>query len=159
MPKRLQIADDAHDWTASVSGHDITLVPGDGPLTVVRVDERLTVERASDGTSLAGEAVAAGDVVWVTVRGEVFAFTVSQGAKRQRSATKDHDAFTPPMSATVVRIAVKPGDAVRDGDVLIALEAMKMELPIRAPRDGVVKSVNCQPGELVQPGQVLLDLE
>ena len=44
-------------------------------------------------------------------------------------------------------------------DVLIALEAMKMELPIRAPRDGVVKAVHCQPGELVQPGQVLLDLE
>jgi biotin carboxyl carrier protein len=97
--------------------------------------------------------------VWVTVAGEVFAFTVTHGARRERSATRDHDAFTPPMSATVVRIAVKPGDAVRDGDVLIALEAMKMELPIRAPRDGVVRAVRCQPGDLVQPGDVLLDLE
>jgi biotin carboxyl carrier protein len=58
-----------------------------------------------------------------------------------------------------VRIAVKPGDAVKDGDVLIALEAMKMELPIRAPRDGVVRAVHCQPGDMVQPGQVLLDLD
>ena len=157
MPKQLQISDGATDWTASVSGHDIALTPGDGPLTVVRADGRLRVE--GSGEPILGDAVAAGDVVWVAVRGEAFSFTVTHGAKRQRSATRDHDAFTPPMSATVVRIAVKPGDAVRDGDVLIALEAMKMELPIRAPRDGVVKAVHCQPGELVQPGQVLLDLE
>jgi acetyl/propionyl-CoA carboxylase alpha subunit len=157
MPKRLKISSGADDWTAEVSGHRIALTPGEGPLAVTRVDDRLRVD--GFGGPLAGDAIAAGDVVWVTVSGEVFTFTVSQGVKRLRSATRDHDAFTPPMSATVVRIAVKPGDTVRDGDVLIALEAMKMELPIRAPRDGVVRAVNCQPGELVQPGQVLLDLD
>ena len=73
-----------------------------------------------------------------------------RGARAPARAT--HDALTPPMSATVVRIAVKPGDAVRHGDVLIALEAMKMELPIRAPRDGVVAPIHCHEGELVQPG-------
>jgi 3-methylcrotonyl-CoA carboxylase alpha subunit len=61
------------------------------------------------------------------------------------------------MSATVVRILVKPGDSVSNGDVLIALEAMKMELPIRAPRDGVVKAIHCQAGDLVQPGQQLIE--
>ena len=65
----------------------------------------------------------------------------------------------PPMPATVVRIAVKPGDAVRAGDVLIALEAMKMELPIRAPRDGIVAAVHCQEGELVQPGVSLVEIK
>ncbi len=157
MPKRLQITGGALDWTAEVSGHRITLVPGEGTLSVTRVDDRLLVEGCD--APLVGDAVAAGDDVWVTVGGEVFTFTVTHGAKRVRSATQDHDAFTPPMSATVVRIAVKPGDAVRDGDVLIALEAMKMELPIRAPRDGVVRAVHCQPGDMVQPGQVLLDLD
>jgi 3-methylcrotonyl-CoA carboxylase alpha subunit len=63
------------------------------------------------------------------------------------------------MAATVVRIAVTPGDRVEDGDVLIALEAMKMELPIRAPRAGIVRAVHCREGELVQPGQVLIDFE
>jgi 3-methylcrotonyl-CoA carboxylase alpha subunit len=63
------------------------------------------------------------------------------------------------MPATVVRIAVKPGDAVENGDVLIALEAMKMELPIRAPRDGVVLAVHCREGELVRPDQELLEFE
>jgi urea carboxylase len=39
------------------------------------------------------------------------------------------------------------------------LEAMKMELPIKAPRDGRVTAVHCKPGELVQPGVPLLELE
>jgi acetyl-CoA/propionyl-CoA carboxylase biotin carboxyl carrier protein len=101
----------------------------------------------------------AGDVVWVTIDGEVFSFTVTHGAARARAGASDQDAFTPPMSATVVRIAVKVGDSIMDGDVLIALEAMKMELPIRAPRDGVVQAIHCKEGELVQPGHVLLELK
>jgi len=156
MPKRLQIASGARDWTADVAGNRITLAPGDLTLTVALDGERLRVEGPDAPAS--GSAVMAGDIVWVTVDGEVFAFRVAHGARRSRSATRDHDAFTPPMSATVVRIAVSPGDDVRDGDVLIALEAMKMELSIRAPRDGVVRAVHCTAGDLVQPGDVLLDL-
>jgi 3-methylcrotonyl-CoA carboxylase alpha subunit len=38
------------------------------------------------------------------------------------------------------------------------LEAMKMELPIKAPRDGIVKAIGCRVGELVQPETVLVDL-
>jgi 3-methylcrotonyl-CoA carboxylase alpha subunit len=38
------------------------------------------------------------------------------------------------------------------------LEAMKMELPIRAPREGIIAAVHCEPGELVQPGVALVDL-
>ena len=62
------------------------------------------------------------------------------------------------MPATVVRIAVKNGDAVKQGDVLVALEAMMMEMPIRAPRDGVVAAIDCREGELVQPGVPLIQI-
>ena len=55
------------------------------------------------------------------------------------------------MPATVVAIKVAPGDSVKQGDILIVLEAMKMELPVRAPGDGRVKAIHCRPGELVQP--------
>ena len=41
----------------------------------------------------------------------------------------------------------------------MVLEAMKMELPVRSPRDGVVKVIGCAVGELVQPGTTLLQLE
>jgi len=157
MPKRLNLTSGETDFTLNVSGATIVVAPGDVTLTVARVDDRLRAESAAGAWT--GDAVVAGDTVWVTVAGEVFSFTVTHGATRSRSGASQQDAFTPPMSATVVRIAVKPGDAVKDGDVLIALEAMKMELPIRAPRDGVVRAVNCKQGELVQPGDVLLELE
>ena len=62
------------------------------------------------------------------------------------------------MPATVIEIKVAPGDAVKRGDILIVLEAMKMELPVRAPGDGTVKAIHCRPGDLVQPDTSLIDL-
>ena len=80
----------------------------------------------------------------------------SAGRTRRRTAS---DELSAPMPATVVKIMIEPGTAVKKGDALLMLEAMKMELPIRAPRDGVVRTINCRPGELVQPGVHLLELE
>ena len=64
-----------------------------------------------------------------------------------------------PMPATVVSINASKGQSVNEGDTVIVLEAMKMELPIKAPRRGVVKAVHCAKGDLVQPGLVLLEIE
>ena len=63
------------------------------------------------------------------------------------------------MSATVVRIEVQPGAHVEPGDTLVVLEAMKMELPIRAPRAATVRAIHCIEGELVQPGTMLVELD
>ena len=70
-----------------------------------------------------------------------------------------HQQLTSPMPATVIKVLVAPGQAVRHGDTLVIVEAMKMELPIRAPGDGTVKAVNCREGELVQPDRALVELE
>jgi biotin carboxyl carrier protein len=64
-----------------------------------------------------------------------------------------------PMPATVVSINTAVGQTVSEGDTVIVLEAMKMELPIKAPRAGLVKAIHCAKGELVQPGINLLELE
>jgi len=63
-----------------------------------------------------------------------------------------------PMPATVIEILVETGQDVRQGDVLLKLEAMKMELPLRAPHDGRVVAVKCRPGDLVQPGTLLVEI-
>src|SRR5580765_6541833 len=84
---------------------------------------------------------------------------------RERPATRKPDgrsastggAVTAPMPATVLRINVKPGDAVKKGDVLVLLEAMKMELPVRATDAGVVAAIRCREGELVDADAVLLE--
>jgi biotin carboxyl carrier protein len=62
------------------------------------------------------------------------------------------------MPARVIRILVQPDSAVKKGDTLIVLEAMKMELPIRAPADGAVAAIHCRDGELVQADAVLIEI-
>jgi biotin carboxyl carrier protein len=63
------------------------------------------------------------------------------------------------MSATVVRMIAEVGSAVAEGDILLVVEAMKMEMPLRAPRAAVVRAVHCHEGELVQPTSILVELE
>lgn len=101
--------------------------------------------------------VSAGDRVWVFHDGSVF--EIPTGAEHgSRHAAHAHGSLTAPMPATVVAVNVKPGDRVHKGDVLILLEAMKMELPVRSPGDGTVAAVHCRAGELVQPNVSLIDL-
>jgi biotin carboxyl carrier protein len=64
-----------------------------------------------------------------------------------------------PMPATVIKVLVAPGDHVTKGDVVVLLEAMKMELPIRALSDGTVTAVHCRDGELVRADQVLVETQ
>jgi len=63
------------------------------------------------------------------------------------------------MPATVRRINVSPGDRVERGATLIVLEAMKMELPVRAEAAAMVEAINCREGDLVQPGAALIELD
>ncbi|WIJ44247.1 acetyl/propionyl/methylcrotonyl-CoA carboxylase subunit alpha [Curtobacterium citreum] len=82
--------------------------------------------------------------------------------KRRSSAVRgglaSSGSVTSPMQATVVKLAVSEGDTVVKGDLLVVLEAMKMEQPVQAPRDGVVKGLNAPVGQTVSSGHVLLEL-
>jgi biotin carboxyl carrier protein len=64
-----------------------------------------------------------------------------------------------PMPATIIKVIAMPGMAFKRGDTLVVVEAMKMELPIAAEHDGIVKAVHCREGDLVQAGQPLIELE
>jgi len=63
---------------------------------------------------------------------------------------------TSPMQATVVKLAVEEGQQVVKGDLVLVLEAMKMEQPVAAHRDGVVSGISAVVGETVSSGHVLL---
>jgi acetyl/propionyl-CoA carboxylase alpha subunit len=142
---------------------------GDYHATIER-DGRVTI----DGTSLTATPLApgefrigetghawvcaAGDTRWVFLDGEVFEIEVHVEGRRRRPVSA-HASLSAPMPATVVRVEVAPGTAVRHGDTLVILEAMKMELPIRATADGTVTAVHCKAGDLVQPGVPLIAIE
>ena len=113
----------------------------------------------TEGDTQTRVAVAtSGNATWVFVDGHVWQIE-SAGGERARKKSGGDKTVMSPMPATVVAINTEPGKTVAEGDTLIVLEAMKMELPIRAPRSGIVKAVHCAKGELVQPGVNLLEIE
>lgn len=63
-----------------------------------------------------------------------------------------------PLSGSILEIKVKPGERVKFGQVLLTLEALKMENEIVAPQDGTVKEFFVQKGSMVNVGDVLLSL-
>lgn len=98
------------------------------------------------------------DATWVFVDGHTARIEKDAGHATRRTRKRDAGVMSP-MPATVVAINAIPGQAVTEGETLIVLEAMKMELPIKAPRSGIVKAVNCAKGDLVQPGINLLEFD
>jgi acetyl/propionyl-CoA carboxylase alpha subunit len=138
---------------------------------VTRVTPGPTFAHATAGKPAAGElivqdgdrvqrlfAVAAGETIWVFHDGVVHEIA-AEGSDARRRGAHAQGTLTAPMPATVIEIKVAAGDAVKRGDILIVLEAMKMELPVRAPGDGRVKAIHCRPGDLVQPETSLIELE
>jgi len=74
------------------------------------------------------------------------------------SAAASGDAVKSPMQATVVKLAVEAGQQVVKGDLVVVLEAMKMEQPIQAHKDGVVGAIDATPGTTVGAGHALLTI-
>jgi len=80
-------------------------------------------------------------------------------ATRRTPATGDSKNITSPLAGNVFKVEVKPGQAVKANDVLLILEAMKMETPIKSPGDAVIKSVLVSQGDSVAAGQDIIVLE
>ncbi len=73
-------------------------------------------------------------------------------------ASADEKQYCSPVTGLVIRVNVKPGQYIEPNDVIIVLEAMKMETSIAAHHAGKVKSVNVAPGDPVRLHQVLIEL-
>jgi acetyl-CoA carboxylase biotin carboxyl carrier protein len=63
------------------------------------------------------------------------------------------------ITGTVWKIEVEVGDTVEEGDPVVILESMKMEMPVEAEDSGVVKEIRCKEGQAVSEGDVLVVLE
>jgi 3-methylcrotonyl-CoA carboxylase alpha subunit len=100
-------------------------------------------------------AARSGERAFVWCDGDVFEFVrLARGA---RSAADSND-LKAPMPGRIRRTLFSEGDPVTRGQVLVVLEAMKMEHAIRAPRDGTVRRVAHRDGELVEAGAALVEI-
>lgn len=79
-------------------------------------------------------------------------------AAQKPAAPADAKPISAPMPGTIISVSVSAGQHVKSGDVLVVLEAMKMENEIKAPADGTVASVEVSKGESVETGQTLVTL-
>ena len=140
----------AHKVTVSIgeTRHAITLLDEDAPHLRYRlngVDRQCQAAEGADGTlhiALERRIVA--------VR-EPSAFRDADGADPSR--------ITAPVSGALVAVNVKAGDAVKAGDVLALMEAMKMEMRLTAAANGVVKAVHAAAGQQAAGGTLLIELE
>ncbi len=117
---------------------------------------------AAAGTSSA--AVSGTEVYSVEVEGQQFVVKVSSGGAIESTTPVETSApgtgqgVTAPLAGNIFKILVKPGDIVNDGDVVVILEAMKMETEIRAAGAGTVSEIYVQEGDAVGAGDTLITL-
>ena len=83
---------------------------------------------------------------------------VAAAAPAPKKVAAGANSVTAPLPGSVVSINVKVGDAVKAGQQLAIIEAMKMENEILAPADGTIKAVHVSAGQAVQQGDAILDL-
>ena len=98
------------------------------------------------------------DIENIKAEGESKVKTNSELKKEAKtsSSASDADSVKSPMPGTILSVNVTKGDKVNKGQVLLVLEAMKMENEIISPKDGVVESVNVNKGENVESGALLV---
>lgn len=117
-------------------------------MSVLRVEEngrrlRLSIVRTARG-------------IWVGWPGGARFFAPEPPAGARGAAAESE--VRAPMTGRVVQVAVAKGQRVAAGDLLLILQAMKMEYRLTAPRDGVVERVACRDGEMVDLGAALVTL-
>jgi 3-methylcrotonyl-CoA carboxylase alpha subunit len=86
-------------------------------------------------------------------------FTLDDGLQFDASSSARAGSLSTPLPGVVVSVAVKEGDKVAAGQVLLVIEAMKMEHAIKAPRPGVVKALKYRVGDRVREGSVLAEVD
>jgi oxaloacetate decarboxylase alpha subunit len=97
-------------------------------------------------------------VVEVAEGGDVAAIEPAGSGAPPAAAVGVGDPVAAPLAGNIFKVHVHPGDLVQEGDVVVILEAMKMETEVRAPRAGTIGSVTVREGDAVAVGDTLLTL-
>lgn len=140
------------------------------PAPAAEPTEPAAPRKAEKGAGKAPAAAADAGVYTVKVNGEAYVVEVTAGgdvtavkpAAPQREepvSAGPGEALPAPLAGNIFKVNVKPGDTVTSGQVIVLLEAMKMETEVRSPRDGRVVSVEVKAGDTVVVGDPLIMLD
>lgn len=94
--------------------------------------------------------------IWVSAEGRLYRFEPVHRHAAVGGESDDSGDVRAPMTGRVTAVEGRPGAAVREGDLLVTIEAMKMEFKVTSPASGRVKDVACAAGDRVELGQVLV---
>jgi biotin carboxyl carrier protein len=96
---------------------------------------------------------------WIALNGVIYTLRRAEAASRTRAAQHADHKLTATMPGQVIKLLVGAGDNVKRGQALLVLEAMKMEVRLNAPHDGIVKRLLCAVGQVVERDQPLVEFE
>ena len=103
----------------------------------------------------------------ITVNGNVYDVVVEEGAStgapvaaapKKAAGGAGSIKVEAGAAGKVVKVAANVGTAVKKGDAVVIIESMKMEIPVVAPQDGTVASIDCAAGDAIEAGAVLATL-
>lgn len=148
----IDIAPQGKSYRATIGDKSVEveiLRADNGYLELLIDNQRVTAYASSDGAKR-----------WVTVNGQTMILTKPAAGTRKSSHGHHHAAgeLTAPMPGQVRAVNVSVGDAVTKGQTLLLLEAMKMEIRIQSPMDGVVDSLAVKVGQSVEREQMLVEI-
>ena len=147
--------------SASHGVYRVALEPHATPtaLRLLETDpQRGEVRIELDGVQRRVRAIWLDEALHLVVDAAVFRFEAVSPWPDQGQALDPRRALAP-VAGTVTQVLVKPGDTVTEGQALLSIEAMKMEMWLNAQAPGVIKAVHAQPGDQVQAKTLLIDIE
>jgi biotin carboxyl carrier protein len=117
------------------------------------------IEIRSGGRSARVGAVVSPRGVWVAFDGRAYLLERAHRETADAEGARAVDEIRAPMTGRVVAVAARAGSKAREGDLLLTIEAMKMEFRLTAPEDGTVAEILCAEGDRVELGQLLARLD
>lgn len=167
MRYEVKIGDTIHDVRLEALGgpfYEVSFQDRNHRVDVLEISENL-YSMICDGRSYEVDITAIGNNYSVLVKGMSYSVQFLQPEERVLPVERGEEIRLPleeailsPMTCTVVKILVKAGEAVENGQELLVAEAMKLEMPISSPIRGRVKEVLAEEGQTVDTGTKLISL-
>jgi len=143
------------------SGNGTMILDGQPRAVAVQAVPPNLVHLKVDGSAVNLFVAQTSEETWTWIDGRCRAVEDADKTERRkaRSPLDRPREVTPPTPAAVVRILVELGESVVEGQGLVVVSAMKMEMTLTAPYSGEVRAVNTVVGAQVRPGEILVEIE